>query len=147
MIERLRRSNSKPEKTQQERLSLRRKVMVAFASLGMLLGAAHLANAEGGSSCDPVIDNGCIENPENPTETTTQLTKPSVPETSVPETSVPEPSVPETSVPEPSVPETSVPETSVPETSVPETTTTYVSHPPEMPPTTIKNENPAVPSE
>ena len=122
MIERLRRSNSKPEKTQQERLSLRRKVMVAFASLGMLLGAAHLANAEGGSSCDPVIDNGCIENPENPTETTTQLTKPSVPETSVPETSVPE-------------------------TSVPETTTTYVSHPPEMPPTTIKNENPAVPSE
>ena len=120
MIEQLRRNSSKPEKTRKEKLSLRRKVMGFIAGLGMLIGAAHLANAEGGSSCDPIMDNGCIENPENPTESTTPLTKPSVPETT---------------------------ESTVPVTTESTTTTTIISQPPGMPPTTIEIKGPAKPTE
>ena len=99
-----------------------------IAGLGMLIGAAHLANAEGGSSCDPIMDNGCIENPENPTESTTPLTKPSVPETT-----------------ESTVPVTT--ESTVPVTTESTTTTTIISQPPGMPPTTIEIKGPAKPTE
>jgi len=152
MIEQLRRNSSKPEKTRKEKLSLRRKVMGFIAGLGMLIGAAHLANAEGGSSCDPIMDNGCIENPENPTESTTPLTKPSVPvttESTVPvttESTVPvttESTVPVTT--ESTVPVTT--ESTVPVTTESTTTTTIISQPPGMPPTTIEIKGPAKPTE
>jgi len=136
MIEQLRRNSSKPEKTRKEKLSLRRKVMGFIAGLGMLIGAAHLANAEGGSSCDPIMDNGCIENPENPTESTTPLTKPSVPVTT-------ESTVPVTT--ESTVPVTT--ESTVPVTTESTTTTTIISQPPGMPPTTIEIKGPAKPTE
>jgi len=125
------------------RASKRRKILAIGAAVGATVGVGNLASSEG-IPCDPVIDNGCVTTPENPTLPTlpdkeVEVSTTTVPETTVPETTVPETTVPETTVPETTVPETTVPETTVPETTVPEetTTTTYQSNPPGMPPITI----------
>ena len=112
--------NSNPNRT-----SKRRKTLAIGAAVSTIVGVANLASSEG-IPCDPVIDNGCVTTPENPT-------LPTLPDKEVKE------EVSTTTVPETTVPETTVPETTVPETTVPEetTTTTYQSNPPGMPPITI----------
>ena len=108
--------NSNPNRT-----SKRRKTLAIGAAVGTIVGVANLASSEG-KPCDPVIDNGCVTTPENPTLPT-----------------LPDKEVSTTTVPETTVPETTVPETTGPKTTVPEetTTTTYQSNPPGMPPITI----------
>ncbi len=132
--------NSNPNRT-----SKRRKTLAIGAAVSTIVGVANLASSEG-IPCDPVIDNGCVTTPENPTlptlpdkEVKEEVSTTTVPETTVPKTTVPETTVPETTVPETTGPKTTVPETTGPKTTVPEetTTTTYQSNPPGMPPITI----------
>jgi hypothetical protein len=94
-----------------------RKVAVGAAAVGMLVGAGKLASGSESVPCDPMTDNGCVVDPNDPNSTAPTL--PPKEATTVPSTT--EPPV-ETTVPPTTQPpvETTVPPTTVPPAQPPE---------------------------